>query len=94
MSSFRGVARVFLMKPCSRTMVRPETMKNTLAIRLSVRLLRTSYSPGWFVIGAHNGGPHGQPNSTLMISRPISLRSFRDNPNSHSRTGSRPLANR
>lgn len=72
----------------------PETVKSTLAIRLPARLLRTSKSPGWFAIGAHSGGPHGQPNSTFMMSRPIDLRSSRGSPVSHSRTGSRPLANR
>ena len=82
------------MKPCSRTIVRPETAKNTRAIPLSDTLQRTSQSPGWFVIGAHSGGPHGQPNSTFMISRPTLLRSSRGNSMSHSRTGSRPLANR
>ena len=71
-----------------------ETVKNTLAIRLPVKLQRTSCKPGWFVRDVQRGGPQGQPNSTFMMSRPISLRSSRVSFPSHSRTGSRPLASR
>ena len=41
-----GDAWVFLMKPCNSTMVLPDTVKNTRAIRPPVKLLRTSYKPG------------------------------------------------
>ena len=34
------------MNPCRSSIVLPDTVKNTLAIRLPVKLLRTSYKPG------------------------------------------------
>ena len=67
-------------------------MKNIRASRLLGSDARTSHKPP--LKGRHNGKPTGQPYCTLAMSRPMVRLSPRDNSFSHSRTGSRPLADR
>jgi len=66
--------------------------KNTLASRFVASDERTSHKPP--LSGRHNGNPTGQPNWTLAMSRPMIRLSSPDSSFSHSRTGSRLVADR
>ena len=59
---------------------------NAMACKIGSDLIQTI--PKWTAYGI----PMGQPNSTVIISMPISLRSSRDKPFSQSRTGSPPAS--
>src|SRR5712692_7830228 len=64
----------------------------TRAIRPTANSLRTSHSP--LPSARQSGMPTGQENSTSLMSSPMTLRSSSSRAFSHSRTGSRPTAER
>jgi len=63
-------------------------MQNKTRAMRPLSELRTSQSPS--PIARHTGRPTGQPNSTVLMSLPITSRSSRGSESSHSRTGSLP----
>src|ERR1700685_2731851 len=70
----------------------PENPKTSPPPRRVASDERTSHKPP--LKGRHNGNPMGQPNCTLAMSRPMAFLSSRDSSLSHSRTASRPVADR
>lgn len=90
-SSLSGVFCVFLMKPCRSTIAPSCTQKNTRAMRLPDKLLLISQSPLRPFIDRQSGIPTGHPNSAVLISSPIFLRSSSERERRNSRTGTRPV---
>src|SRR5690606_7632886 len=83
----RGARRAFLMKPCSSTMRRPLTV-NSRRTMPSRMWLRISHRPCSSL--RTTGMPRGQPNWTVLISVPSTLRSAVGRLQRKSRTGSVP----